>query len=72
MRKIFLCLVASIILNSCTSNENKENGRYSIIEHSGGRGYIILDTRTGCVYYPEDGQYLYNDNITKAKKDPEL
>jgi hypothetical protein len=72
MRKLFLCLVASIILSSCTSNGNKENGRYSIIEHIGGRGFIILDTRTGTIYYPQDGEYLYNDMIIKAKKDPEL
>jgi hypothetical protein len=73
MRKLFLCLVASIILSSCTSNENKENGRYNIISHEY-RGIIVIDTQTGILYYPNPGEkdWLYEDIITTAKKDPEL
>ena len=73
MRKLILFFVASIILSSCSSIGSKENGRYNIITHEY-RGIIVIDTQTGILYYPNPGEkdWLYEDIITTAKKDPEL
>jgi hypothetical protein len=67
MRNLFLFLVASIILSSCTSKETQEIGRYTPIDSES--GIYILDTKTGLIYYSTNGYKSYcRDIITTAQK----
>jgi hypothetical protein len=65
MKKLFFCFLASIILSSCSTNEN---GRY--VPATAGDLLFIVDTQTGRAYYGfgEDEKIQYRDYILTTEK----